>query len=86
MGVAKILNNLYESELNCELSFFWDAGWDVKLGDSTNGYKAEKGGFDLVEEAVQWLADEVAKIYPKSEFSEWWRGLNKKEKTKAKTG
>jgi len=32
---------LYDSEINFEISCFWDAGFNWKLGDSVNGYVAE---------------------------------------------
>jgi hypothetical protein len=35
------LQRLYDSEINFELSCFWDGGFIWKLGDSANGYAAE---------------------------------------------
>lgn len=37
-----VLKKLYASEINCSISCFWDNGWDVKLGDEMNGFKAEE--------------------------------------------
>lgn len=32
---------IYDSEINVSISWFWDGGIDVKLGDEMNGYKAD---------------------------------------------
>ena len=41
MVLSILLQELYNSEINLHLSWMWDAGFDVKLGDEMNGYKAE---------------------------------------------
>ena len=40
MELGAIIDALYESELNCEISTFWDDGFTVKLGDVMNGFVA----------------------------------------------
>ena len=45
MDIEIVMKNLYESEINCSISSFWDNGWDVKLGDEMNGFVAE-GNFE----------------------------------------
>jgi hypothetical protein len=35
---VSILQRLYDSEINFEVSCFWDAGFDVRLGDAVNGF------------------------------------------------
>jgi hypothetical protein len=42
---------LYDSEINLELSCFWDAGFIWKLGDYANGYFAE-GNAGTIEDAT----------------------------------
>ena len=32
---------LYDSEINFEVSCFWDADFDVRLGDALNGFLAQ---------------------------------------------
>src|SRR5712671_1722328 len=57
LGIKKgmdILQMLYDSEINFELSCFWDAGFIWKLGDDANGYVAE-GNTRTVEEATTAL-------------------------------
>lgn len=41
MILHDVLARAYKSEINVEISTFWDGGWDVKLGDPMNGYLAE---------------------------------------------
>lgn len=41
MTLETVLAGLYRSEINCSISTFWDMGWDVRLGDEMNGWKAE---------------------------------------------
>jgi hypothetical protein len=36
-----ILQRLYDSEINFEVSGFYDAGFDVRLGDHLNGFIAK---------------------------------------------
>lgn len=63
-----VLQELYDSEINVTVSSFWDGGFDVKLGDPMNGYRAETrvGSWP---EAEQWLRDKAAEIYPDSSFA-----------------
>lgn len=36
-----MFQDIYDSEINIRISTFWDGGYDLKLGDYMNGYKAE---------------------------------------------
>jgi hypothetical protein len=36
-----ILQRLYDSEINFEVAGFYDAGFDVRLGDALNGFLAD---------------------------------------------
>jgi hypothetical protein len=69
ISVEAILDDLYASEINLEISWLWDGGidlkvgrrWgiDVKLGDPLNGYEP-KGKVRSMAEAAVWLARRVA--------------------------
>lgn len=37
--VGGILRRLYDSEINLEISSFWDGGYDFRIGDHANGFK-----------------------------------------------
>ena len=38
MSVSIMFQRLYDSEINFEVSCFWDAGFDVRLSDAVNGF------------------------------------------------
>lgn len=59
---------LYDSEINFEISTFWDGGYTAKLGDAMNGFVAEKS-FDCLPVAMRWLCNEAIAHYPDSEFA-----------------
>jgi hypothetical protein len=66
--LEEILGSLYESEINASISWLWDGGIDVKLGDALNGYDAV-GKVDTFAEAAEWLRDQALIHYPQSEFA-----------------
>lgn len=70
--LVDVMKALYNSEINVSISCFWDGGWDVKLGDKMNGYKAEDN-FYRVDEAASWLVNKAKKAYPNSEFAKLYR-------------
>lgn len=62
------LQKLYDSEINFEISCFWDGGFDWKLGDHMNGYKVYGNG-DTFTDAVLDLCEAARKYYPESAFA-----------------
>jgi len=67
-----ILQELYDSEINFEIRCFWDAGFQVRLGDETNGfvYESERDSLALtLREAVDVLRDRAVACYPESQFA-----------------
>ena len=69
-----ILDELYASEINVSISWLWDDGIDVKLGDPLNGYDAE-GKVTTIAEAAVWLRDQACQHYPDSEFARKYCGF-----------
>jgi hypothetical protein len=66
-----ILRELYESEINVSIASFWDAGWEIKIGDLINGFQA-KATFDndsLETTAGMWLTAQAVALYPRSAFA-----------------
>jgi hypothetical protein len=63
-----IFQRLYDSEINFEVSAFYDAGFDVRLGDGLNGFLAE-GKVGTWAEVEAWLRDQALVHYPDSEFA-----------------
>jgi hypothetical protein len=72
--LEEILNALYESEINASISWLWDGGIDVALGDELNGYDAE-GQVSTFAEATAWLRDQACKHYPDSGFARKYCGF-----------
>lgn len=69
---------LYNSEINCGVSSFWDGGFDVWIGDDMNGKKAETN-FDAgdLSKAADWLHDEAMRLFPESDYAKtkWTSGM-----------
>jgi hypothetical protein len=69
INVEAILDDLYASDINASISWVWDGGIAVELGDPLNGYEAE-GKVSTVGEAALWLRDQACTHYPDSEFAQ----------------
>ena len=65
MKLEEIMRHLYRHEINCEISCFWDGGWDVRLGDRINGFKAEDN-FDTLPECAAFLEARAREFYPRA--------------------
>jgi hypothetical protein len=65
LDLAAELQKIYDSEINVRISWFWDCGIDVWLGDEMNGYVAEETVADAAEIAP-WLQEAVPHFYPAS--------------------
>ncbi|WP_353646234.1 hypothetical protein [Mesorhizobium sp. WSM2239] len=67
-----IMQDLYHSEINVSVSWFWDGGIEVKLGDPLNGFVAE----DRVQywgQVEPWLRDRAIEHFPDSLFARMYR-------------
>jgi hypothetical protein len=60
-----ILQRLYDSEVNFRLAGFYDAGFDVQLGDALNGFIAE-GKVETWAEVEAWLRSDVLFVFTSS--------------------
>jgi hypothetical protein len=58
------LQELYDAEINFEISTFWDGGFDWRLGDHINGFK-DSGNTNTFDVAVKELLDSALEHYPK---------------------
>ncbi|MDN5001260.1 hypothetical protein ACFQZO_10225 [Bradyrhizobium sp. GCM10027634] len=71
---ARLLQDLYNSEINYTIATFWDAGFRVLLGDDLNGFVAETR-VPTFTDAAQWLAIAAVTHYPDSEFAKKYSTL-----------
>jgi hypothetical protein len=64
----------FESEINASISWVWDGGINVELGDPLNGFDANDK-VSTFAEATAWLRDLACKHYPDSEFAGKYGGF-----------
>jgi hypothetical protein len=69
--LAHVLQQLYASEINCSVSCFWDGGWELRLGDEMNGWRANRTfkNDELESQGVSWLIKNARAVWPQSEFA-----------------
>jgi hypothetical protein len=63
-----ILQHLYDSEINFEVSAFYDAGFDVRLGHALTGFVAH-GKVETWAEVEAWLREQALALFPASTFA-----------------
>ena len=68
MGLAAELQKIYDSEINVRISWLWDGGIDVRLGDDMNGYLAEENVRSM-SEILPWLQEAIAHFYTHSAYA-----------------
>jgi hypothetical protein len=70
MTLDEVLDRLYESEINVSISWIWDGGFELKLGDKLNGFDAEsRTTIKTSAEAAAWLDQTARRLYPQSEYA-----------------
>ena len=69
MDLAAELQRIYDSEINVEISWFWDGGIFLRLGDKMNGFLAEEE-VDSVADVLPWLQEAIARFYPHSSYAQ----------------
>ena len=66
--IEQELQEIYDSEINVTITWLWDGGVDVRLGNDFTGYKAE-GQVKTLADVVPWLQQAIAKHYPRSAYN-----------------
>nr|WP_162759298.1 hypothetical protein [Brucella intermedia] len=64
--MLEVLKAAYDSDINIYLASFWDGGWEVRIGDEMDGFRAERRLRDIGKVAV-WLKEEIILLFPDSE-------------------
>jgi hypothetical protein len=62
------LQRIYDSEINVRISWLWDGGIDIRLGDEMNGYLAEENVSSMAD-IVPWLQEAIARFFPDSTYA-----------------
>jgi hypothetical protein len=57
------LQSLYDAEINAQISWFWDGGFQWALGDQMNGLRSI-GRADTISEAISNLLESAREEYP----------------------
>jgi len=70
---ASFIADLHASEINGEISWFYDNVWGAKIGDKLNGYLAEAAELPSLGHAARWLCDRALELYPESAFAKEYR-------------
>jgi len=67
-----VLQDLYHSEINFRISTFWDGGFDLELGDDSNGIVAHENvsRWGMVE---TWFISSAIEHFPSSLFAKMYR-------------
>jgi hypothetical protein len=68
MDLGKVICALHDSEINGEVSWFYDGVWRVRLGDEANGYDAE-AVVTGPDEATEWLHENAVRLFPDSGYA-----------------
>jgi hypothetical protein len=68
LDLAGELHKIYDSEINVRISWLWDGGIDVWLGDEVNGYVVEET-VSAAAEIAPWLQEAIAHFYPTSTYA-----------------
>ena len=68
MDLAIELQRIYDSEINVKISWIWDGGIDVWIGDDINGYVAQENVSSFAE-VIPWLQEAIAHFYPQSSYA-----------------
>jgi hypothetical protein len=68
LDLAAELQKIYDSEINVRISWLWDGGIEVWLGDEVNGYVAEET-LVAASEIAPWLQEAIAHFYPTSTYA-----------------
>jgi len=71
--MKNLFKALYESEINLQFGWFWDSGFEIKIGNELSGYIAEFSSHDL-DECEKWIEDKVKELYPDSKFIKTYKG------------
>lgn len=67
-----VIQDLYDSEINFSLEVFWDAGFEIRLGDTKNGFPAHTRVRTWAD-VEAWLIEAVRVLYPDTAFAVKYR-------------
>jgi len=72
VGNLELLQDLYDIKINFEIAAFWNAGFIVRLGNKSIGFKVQAAALTYGD-AVQCLRCLALKQFPDSLFAKKYR-------------
>ena len=87
-SLISVLCSLYASDIKVSIciSSSWDDGWEVKLGDTVSGAKAERTFANAeLDEVAHWLAEQASLNYPESDFARRFADFKKRSRRGTKS-
>lgn len=66
--MEKELQKMYDSEINVQISSFWDGEWHIAIGDKMNGYFYPEFDYCSLGEVISSLQDLIKTHYPNSKY------------------
>jgi hypothetical protein len=71
MELAKVMQRLYDSEINCGMQGMYAKGFTVWLGDEVNGIDAlQSFTGEQLQYAAKWLHEQACVHYPNSAYAQ----------------
>ncbi len=67
--MIKILQHIYDNEINFKIQTFWDGGFDVFLNGIPGSDWDYEENFRTIEECLVWLGEKVLEKFPNAEFN-----------------
>lgn len=68
MNLETVLMDLYNDELNVNISSFYDTNWQIDFGDAINGFE-HKTLYCRTYELASCLIEGACRYYPNSDFA-----------------
>ena len=65
--MKSVFQKIYDLKINFSVSSFWCGGFDVKIGDEMNSWKAEGHVRDW-NDVAPWLVNKVLELWSDNEF------------------
>ncbi len=69
MDLGAELQKIYDSEIDIRISWLWDGGIDVWLGNDLGGYVAQEN-VGSASDILAWLQEAIAHFYPDSTYAQ----------------
>src|SRR5262249_61256973 len=70
--LGRLIADLYDSGINVSISWLWDDGIHLRIGNPMRGYRSE-AQVQTLAEAADWLRGEALRHFPDTRFARQYR-------------